>query len=100
MNINDKDLVLLELIFLEERWITSKKDNHLISTSENYNEKEEQKREDGEWSRCALTEPGEQSLHLEAGSEGPKAEKLSGRSGGLPRPTPPTSCITLGNFRP
>ena len=60
MNIKDKDLVLLELVFLWERWITSKKNNDLISTSEHYNKKNKQKQRPGKGG-CALVEPGEQS---------------------------------------
>lgn len=70
MNIKDKDLVLLELVFLWERWITSKKNNDLISTSENYNKKGKQKQRPGNGAG-ALSRSSENKVHLEAGSEGP-----------------------------
>jgi len=91
MNIKDKDLVLPELIFLWERWITSKKNNHLISTSENYNKKEKQKPRAGNGAG-ALSRSQENEVHLEAGSEKPQAEKLSGAGracGSAVCPVPP-----------
>lgn len=92
MNIKDKDLVLLELVFLWERWITSKENNHLISTSENYNKKDKQKQRPGNGAGALSWSP-ENKVHLEAGSERPQAKNLSGGclSGqpGFPAPLPP-----------
>ena len=60
MNIKDKDLVLLELILVGEM------DNKQEKQSSDFHQWELQqkgktKTEGGEWSPCALTEPGEQS---------------------------------------
>ena len=90
MNIKDKDLVLLELVFLWERWITSKKNNDLISTSVTTKRINKNR---GRGMAGVLSWSPENKVHLEAGSEGPQAKKLSGGclSGqpGFPAPLPP-----------